>query len=56
MKFIKLILFISIIAILQACSWDTVPPTAKGKILTTSGYNDEILEPGKYTLGTFFRW
>lgn len=35
---------------LCSCGWDTVPPTAKGKVLTTNGYNPEILEPGKYTL------
>lgn len=33
-----------------ACSWDTVHPTTKGKILTTAGYTPDILEPGKYTL------
>lgn len=34
----------------MGCSWATVPPTAKGKILTTAGYQTDILEPGKYTL------
>ena len=33
-----------------SCSFETVPPTAKGKILTTSGYSKDILVPGKYTL------
>ena len=32
------------------CSFEVVPPTAKGKILTTAGYSSDILEPGKYTL------
>lgn len=26
------------------------PPTTKGKILTTKGYDPDVLEPGKYTL------
>lgn len=36
--------------LMTACSWETVPPTTKGKILTTAGYSPDILEPGKYTL------
>ena len=35
---------------LQACSFEYIPPASKGKVLTTSGYNPETLEPGKYTL------
>jgi regulator of protease activity HflC (stomatin/prohibitin superfamily) len=35
---------------LSACGFYTVPPASKGKILTTSGYQPEVLEPGKYTL------
>lgn len=35
---------------LQGCSFEVIPPAFKGKILTTSGYNPEILEPGKETL------
>lgn len=50
MKFIKLIVTILVCMSLYSCGWETVPPTAKGKVLTTSGYNDEVLEPGKYTL------
>lgn len=34
---------------LTGCSFETIPPAYKGKILTTSGYNPEILEPGKLT-------
>lgn len=30
--------------------FETVPPATKGKILTTTGYAEEVLEPGKYTL------
>lgn len=35
---------------LQGCSFEVIPPAYKGKVLTTSGYNPEILEPGKITL------
>lgn len=35
---------------MAACSWESVPPATKGKILTTSGYSPDVLEPGKYTL------
>ncbi|QBJ02871.1 hypothetical protein MZD04_gp345 [Pseudomonas phage Psa21] len=35
---------------LQGCSFEVIPPAFKGKVLTTSGYNPEILEPGKETL------
>lgn len=31
-------------------TFSSVPPTTKGKVLTTAGYSPEILEPGKYTL------
>ncbi len=41
-----LILFVAI----QGCSFETVPPASKGKILTTSGYSPDVLESGKYTL------
>lgn len=34
---------------LTGCSFETIPPAYKGKILTTTGYNPEILEPGKLT-------
>ncbi len=35
---------------LTACDFCVVPPATKGKILTTAGYQTDILEPGKYTL------
>ncbi|MNM41553.1 SPFH domain / Band 7 family protein [compost metagenome] len=35
---------------LQGCSFEVIPPAFKGKVLTTTGYNPEILEPGKITL------
>lgn len=47
---INLLLVFVLLSTLTACGWDTVPPTAKGKILTTAGYSPDILEPGKYTL------
>lgn len=50
MKSIKLIVAIIITLTLVACSFETVPPASKGKILTTSGYSVDVLEPGKYTL------
>ena len=35
---------------LAGCDMVVVPPTSKGKILTTKGYNPDVLVPGKYTL------
>lgn len=46
----KAILLAVITMLISACSFEIVPPAAKGKILTTSGYSPDILEPGKYTL------
>lgn len=46
----KYIISILLVTFLAGCSFDTIPPTTKGKILTTSGYSPDILEPGKYTL------
>lgn len=34
---------------LQGCSFEQIPPAHKGKILTVTGYNPEILEPTKLT-------
>lgn len=50
MKPIKFIVAIIITMSLVSCGWNTVPPTTKGKILTTAGYSEDVLEPGKYTL------
>lgn len=50
MKFITKALMLIAILSISACSFETVPPAAKGKILTTSGYQPDVLEPGKYTL------
>ena len=49
MKF-KLIVIASLAFVLSACEFATVPPATKGKVLTTSGYSPDVLEPGKYTL------
>ena len=50
MKSITRALLVICVALTGACSFEVVPPTSKGKILTTSGYNPDILPPGKYTL------
>jgi len=50
MKRISYIIIFALILCVYSCGWETVPPTAKGKILTTSGYSPDVLEPGKYTL------
>lgn len=42
------ILIISIF--LTGCSFELVPPANKGKILGTAGYQEGVLQPGKYTL------
>ncbi|MDP8268302.1 MAG: SPFH domain-containing protein [Candidatus Tenebribacter davisii] len=44
------IVFLLLLMAMYSCGWETVPPTAKGKILTTSGYSLDVLVPGKYTL------
>lgn len=46
----KLLTALIVMASAVGCSFDVVPPTAKGKILTTAGYSPDIMEPGKYTL------
>jgi regulator of protease activity HflC (stomatin/prohibitin superfamily) len=50
MKLIKIIFLLALTVSLVGCGFFTVPPASKGKILTTSGYLPEVLEPGKYTL------
>ena len=47
---LKTTIIVAALATSVGCSLDTVPPTTKGKILTTSGYSPDILEPGKVTL------
>lgn len=46
----KLITSILLAAFMTGCSFSVVPPAHKGKVLKTSGYSIDVLEPGKYTL------
>jgi len=41
---------IAICLVVSACSFETVPPAHKGKILTTAGYKPELVPPSKLTL------
>ncbi len=50
METLSKLLLMSAVIFTSACSWEVVPPTSKGKILTTAGYNSDILPPGKLTL------
>lgn len=54
MKLIKNLSKLSVLGVLlgvlASCGFYTVPPTTKGKILSTSGYQPEVLTAGKYTL------
>lgn len=51
MKLISKYIILGIFMLLTVgCSFETVPPTSKGKILTTAGYTPDILPAGKYTL------
>ncbi len=47
---IKILLLMAIALSVSACGFEVVPPATKGKILTTSGYAPDVLEPGNYTL------
>ena len=49
-KFLNIALALAIATVFSGCGFYTVPPASKGKVLTTSGYQPEVLEPGKYTL------
>lgn len=49
MRKIKRVVMVSAIALLVAAC-DRVPPGYKGKIISSSGYSQEIKEPGKYKL------
>lgn len=49
-KLMKVLFVVFVGVYLSACSWVTVPPAHKGKVLSPSGYSQEVLEPGKYTL------
>lgn len=48
MKYIISLLAVTVL--ITGCSFETVEPASKGKVLTTAGYTPDILEPGKYTL------
>lgn len=48
MKLVKTLVVGVMMLALQACSIDTVPPAHKGKILSGSGYSENVLESGKY--------
>lgn len=52
MKYKNSFLIIALIAtsLITGCSFETIDPTKKGKILTTAGYSADVLTPGKYTL------
>lgn len=54
MKFMSLIrsavVALAAVVVLTGCSPQIIPPAFKGKILTTSGYNVEILEPTKLNI------
>jgi regulator of protease activity HflC (stomatin/prohibitin superfamily) len=42
-----IILLILATTFMTGCSWDRVPPAHKGKVLTGSGYQQEVLDPGR---------
>lgn len=46
----KIIGLLLLTLVVSGCSFEYVPPATKGKVLTTAGYNPDVLEPGKYTL------
>ena len=51
MKYIiKILLLVAFALSVSACSFEVVPPATKGKILTTSGYEPDVLAPGNYTM------
>lgn len=50
MNLIKVGVVAIMLSMAAGCSFESVPPASKGKILTTAGYSPDVLEPGKYTL------
>lgn len=50
MKTQKIAILMLIALTASACSRVTVPPAAKGKVLSASGYSADVKEPGKYWL------
>ena len=49
MKYLTKILTVISVLSMAACSFDVVPPAHKGKILSPSGYEPDVLETGKVT-------
>lgn len=49
MKNLFVVMLLAVVAI-SGCSREAVPPAAKGKIISTSGYSADVKETGKYTL------
>jgi regulator of protease activity HflC (stomatin/prohibitin superfamily) len=47
---VKIIAVMLLTSVLTGCGFYTVPPAAKGKILSTSGYSVDVKETGKYLL------
>lgn len=50
MKRIMAALLVMATLVLGGCGYSTVPPAAKGKILSTTGYSPGVYETGKYLL------
>lgn len=50
MKNIMIVGMLALITMVVGCSRETVPPAAKGKILSTTGYSADVKETGKYWL------
>lgn len=44
----KFILLMAVLLTFTACSRVTVPPASQGKILSGSGYSEDLKQPGKY--------
>lgn len=42
------VLLVALMVVVTGCSRETVPPAAKGKILSGAGYSADLKEPGKY--------
>lgn len=53
MKNIVSVLLMMALVAVAGCSRETVPPAAKGKILSTAGYSADVKETGKYWLTWF---
>jgi len=38
------------ISLMAGCSWERIPPAHKGKVLTGSGYQQEVLDPSRHMM------